>query len=165
MASQMTTPTHHVMLSSHWQWYCCGYLADKDVGGNLGAWNLPWMLSTISFLLENSKNYLHFLMISKIMHKHRIPGHFFSPCMWPGYKASWSASCSSCWQHSVITNAPLHGMYILCSTLGQNSPVEYPLWAAAMIGPFVYILAVAHAALWKQISSIVGSVVSFTDLW
>ena len=61
-------------------------------------------------------------------------------------------------------NALLHGMYILCSAQG-TSPLNYPFWAAAVIGPFVYILAVAHAALWKQISSIVGSVVSFTDLW
>ena len=30
---------------------------------------------------------------------------------------------------------------------------------------FVYISAVAHAALWKQISSIVGSVVSFHSMW
>ena len=37
----------------------------------------------------------------------------------------------------------------------------YPFWAAAVIGPFVYISAVAHAALWRQISSIVGSIVSF----
>ena len=37
----------------------------------------------------------------------------------------------------------------------------YPFWAAAVIGPFVYIIAAAHAAMWGQISSIVGSVVSF----
>ena len=39
-------------------------------------------------------------------------------------------------------------------------PEDYPFYAAAVIGPFVYIGAVAHAALWRQISSIVGSIVS-----
>ena len=55
-------------------------------------------------------------------------------------------------------------MFTVCSTPG-TSPLEYPFWAAAVIGPFVYISAVAHAALWRLISSIVGSVVSFYSMW
>jgi len=39
-------------------------------------------------------------------------------------------------------------------------PEEYPFYAAAVIGPLVYIGAVVHAAFWRQISSIVGSIVS-----
>ena len=55
--------------------------------------------------------------------------------------------------------------YIVCSYTGYTSPLEYPYFAAAVIGPFVYISAAAHAALWRQISSIVGSVVSFYSMW
>ena len=51
---------------------------------------------------------------------------------------------------------------IICRFPGIfDSPEFYAYWAAAVVGPFVYICAVAHAALWRQISSIVGSVVSF----
>jgi len=39
-------------------------------------------------------------------------------------------------------------------------PEDYPYYAAAVFGPFVYIGAVAHAALWRQISSIVGSIIA-----
>ena len=63
-----------------------------------------------------------------------------------------------------ITNELLRGIYIVCSYPGAFPP-EYRFWAAAVIGPFVYISAVAHAALWKQISSTVGSVVSFYSMW
>ena len=36
----------------------------------------------------------------------------------------------------------------------------YPFWAATAVGPVVYILAVIHALLWRQLSGIVGSIVS-----
>ena len=69
------------------------------------------------------------------------------------------AMCNIC--H--ITNELLHGT--LYSYPGiYDSLLEYPYWAAAVIGPFLYISAVAHAALWRQISSIVDSVVSF-HMW
>lgn len=42
-----------------------------------------------------------------------------------------------------------------------NTPQSYPFWAAAVFGPIVYICAVVHAALWRQTSSILGSIVSF----
>jgi len=37
---------------------------------------------------------------------------------------------------------------------------NYPYWAASVVGPVVYILAVIHALLWKQLSGVVGSIVS-----
>ena len=36
----------------------------------------------------------------------------------------------------------------------------YSYWVASVVGPVVYILAVIHALLWKQLSGIVGSIVS-----
>ena len=36
----------------------------------------------------------------------------------------------------------------------------YAYWAGSVIGPFVYILAIAHLLLWGLPSSVVGSIVS-----
>ena len=66
------------------------------------------------------------------------------------------AMCNICYISCMV--------YIVCSYPG-TFPTEYPYFAAAVIGPFVYISAAAHAALWRQISSIVGSVVSFYSMW
>jgi len=37
-------------------------------------------------------------------------------------------------------------------------------YAAAVLGPFVYSGAVAHAAFWRKISSIMGSIVSLQSI-
>ena len=42
---------------------------------------------------------------------------------------------------------------------------NYPYWAGSVLGPIVYILAVAHALLWGFPSSIVGSIVSAFIEW
>ena len=66
MASQLTTPTHHVMLFSHCQCHCkchcCGYLPRQ---GNLRAWNFAWRINIIWFYFGELKNYLHFLRTDK----------------------------------------------------------------------------------------------------
>ena len=36
----------------------------------------------------------------------------------------------------------------------------YSYWVASVVGPVVYIVAVIHALLWKQLSGVVGSIVS-----
>jgi hypothetical protein len=40
----------------------------------------------------------------------------------------------------------------------------YPYWAAAVLGPIVYILAVVHALLWGFPSAIVGSVTAVLSM-
>ena len=40
-----------------------------------------------------------------------------------------------------------------------NGPWLYWAWAASVVGPVVYILAVVHAVLWGLPSAIVGSLV------
>jgi len=53
------------------------------------------------------------------------------------------------------------GFGLLNNQISQAAvPEDYPFYAAAVIGPFVYTGAVAHAALWRQISSIVGSIIA-----
>ena len=54
-----------------------------------------------------------------------------------------------------IKNVPLYSAGVV-----PDTPGSYPFWAAAVIGPIVYISAVVHATLWRQISSILGSIVS-----
>jgi len=54
----------------------------------------------------------------------------------------------------------LLAMYYKCRRSQTAVPEDYPFYAAAVIGPFVYIGAVVHAALWRQLSSIMGSIVS-----
>ena len=41
-----------------------------------------------------------------------------------------------------------------------KEPSFYPFWVASVTGPVVCIVAVAHTLLWKQLSGIVGSIVS-----
>ena len=41
-----------------------------------------------------------------------------------------------------------------------KEPSLYPFWVASVAGPVVCIVAVAHTLLWKQLSGIVGSIVS-----
>ena len=50
-----------------------------------------------------------------------------------------------------------------CSIYYENSPVFYWAWAASVVGPVVYVLAVVHAVLWKLPSAVVGSLVSIQD--
>ena len=52
--------------------------------------------------------------------------------------------------------------HIYSAGVVPSAPGSYPFWAAAVIGPIVYICAVSHAALWRQTSSIVGSIVSLS---
>ena len=54
-----------------------------------------------------------------------------------------------------LTDNPYYDYKIGDSTL-------YAYWAGSVIGPFVCILAVAHALLWGFPSAIVGSIVSYT---
>ena len=70
MGSQLTTPTCHVMLPSHSQCHCCGYIISKggDVTENLREWNFGWRLSTV---LGNSK---------KLIAKLKSPPNF--PAIW-----------------------------------------------------------------------------------
>ena len=41
-----------------------------------------------------------------------------------------------------------------------KEPSFYPFWVASVTGPVVCIVAVAHILLWRQLSGIVGSIVS-----
>ena len=42
----------------------------------------------------------------------------------------------------------------------SNFVYLYYLWAASVLGPVLFLLAILHAALWKWPSSVVGSMVS-----
>ena len=41
----------------------------------------------------------------------------------------------------------------------SNYPFLYYAWAASVLGPVLFLLAILHAALWRWPSSAVGSVV------
>lgn len=41
-----------------------------------------------------------------------------------------------------------------------DDATTYPFWVASVVGPVIYILAGIHALLWKQLSGVVGSIVS-----
>jgi len=55
-------------------------------------------------------------------------------------------------------------LLLYCRTSNSAVPWNYTFYAAAVIGPFVYIGAMVHAAFWRQISSIVGSIVSLQSI-
>ena len=50
-----------------------------------------------------------------------------------------------------------------CSEAYEDSPALYWAWAASVVGPVVYILAVVHAVLWGLPSAIIGSLVIMHD--
>lgn len=70
--------------------------------------------------------------------------------------------------HSIISDMLYEFSYITFYRLVDNPYYDYKLsdstlyayWAGCVIGPFVCILAVAHALLWGFPSAVVGSVVS-----
>ena len=50
---------------------------------------------------------------------------------------------------------------IFFSNFGPGKqPSLHPFWVATVTGPVVCIVAVAHTLLWRQLSGIVGSIVS-----
>jgi hypothetical protein len=49
-------------------------------------------------------------------------------------------------------------------TFDLKNNTLYPYWAAAVLGPIVYILAVVHALLWGFPSAIVGSVTAVLSM-
>ena len=44
--------------------------------------------------------------------------------------------------------------------LPRDDPTSYPYWVVSLCGPFIFVAAIAHAAAWPPISSVVGAVVS-----
>jgi hypothetical protein len=43
-----------------------------------------------------------------------------------------------------------------------DHPEIYWAWAACIVGPVAYVLALIHAVMWKRASAAIGSVVSYT---
>lgn len=58
----------------------------------------------------------------------------------------------------------------LCSGYSQagindkDEPDSYPLWIVSISGPFLFVTAVIHAALWKPWSSLFGAIVSLIQM-
>ena len=61
MASQLTTPTHHMMLPSHWECHYCRYFTGKEMVE--GSWEHDTLhegLAQYRFYCGKFKNYLQF---------------------------------------------------------------------------------------------------------
>ncbi len=61
---------------------------------------------------------------------------------------------------SPITIFPCRG-YSQAGINDKEEPESYPLWIVSISGPFLFISAVIHAALWKPWDSAFGAIVSY----
>ena len=59
-------------------------------------------------------------------------------------------------------------LFLLCRYVYMGTIFDYPelywAWAASIIGPITYVMALLHAVMWRRASAVIGSAVSTCKL-